>query len=177
MEGTQIVAEHDSPTRHHGKIRSIKILIGFKISGGGMAKSENVASTKFFGQMVVSSQATQLSIHFLFRKISSVAPLWGTWLRTHYWGIEIEEKSTVPSGNRTHELKSFCSAGMCLTAVLQPQPCLGEICNKWKANSKVNWVCQTSQIASWLNRDAHRIVACKKIKFHLRFDSEFEIKP
>ena len=28
---------------------------------------------------------------FLFRKISNVAPSWGTWLRTHYWGILLRE--------------------------------------------------------------------------------------
>ena len=41
--------------------------------------------------MLVSPQAAQLSIHFLLKKISSVAPPWGTWLRTHYLGIEREE--------------------------------------------------------------------------------------
>ena len=47
--------------------RFSKILIGFKISGRGLANSVNVASTKFF--------LDKFSIHFLFRKISSVAPL------------------------------------------------------------------------------------------------------
>ena len=42
--------------------------------------------------MLVSPQAAQLSVHFLLRKISSVASPWGTWLRTHYWRIEKEGK-------------------------------------------------------------------------------------
>ena len=37
---------------------------------------------------LVSPQAARLSIHFLLRKISRAAPPWGTWLRTHYGGIE-----------------------------------------------------------------------------------------
>ena len=50
--------------------------------------------------MLALPQAAQLSIHFLWRKISNVAPPWGTWFWTHYWRIEREEKSPAPGRNR-----------------------------------------------------------------------------
>ena len=69
------------------------------------AKSEHI--------MLVLPLAPQLTIHFLFRKISSAAPPWGTWLRTHCWGIEREE----PRRNQSHDLKSFvpqaCALPLC----------------------------------------------------------------
>ena len=43
----------------------------------------------FFAQSVLIKlalpQAAQLSINIFLRKINSVAPRWGTWLRTHHW--------------------------------------------------------------------------------------------
>ena len=48
--------------------------------------------------MLLLPQAAQLSIHFLFRKISSAAPPWGSWLRTYYQEIEREEKALHPAG-------------------------------------------------------------------------------
>ena len=51
---------------------------------------------------LASPQAAQLNIHFS-RKISSDAPLWGTWLRTHHCWIERDtekEKRKKPSTQR-----------------------------------------------------------------------------
>ena len=48
--------------------------------------------------MLVLPQAAQLRIHFLLRKISSAAPPWRTWLRTHYWGIEWGKKAQHSAG-------------------------------------------------------------------------------
>ena len=48
--------------------------------------------------MLVLPPAAQLNVHFWPRIISSAAPPRGTWFRTHYWGIEREEKSLHPAG-------------------------------------------------------------------------------
>ena len=44
---------------------------------------------------------------FLWKKINCVAPPWGTWLRSHFWGKESKEKSPTAGGNRTHNLENF----------------------------------------------------------------------
>ena len=67
--------------------------------------------SKYVYTMFVLHQAAQFSIYFLGRKISSVALPWRPWLRMHNWGIEKEEKSPAPCGNRTHDLKSFAPQG------------------------------------------------------------------
>ena len=59
--------------------------------------------TKSVHNLLVSLQAAQLSIRFLLRKIGSAEPPWGTWLRTHFWGME-REKAQHPAGI---ELTSF----------------------------------------------------------------------
>ena len=82
---------------------------------------------RFFTQSVLiklaSPQAAQLSIHFS-RKISSDAPLWGTWLRTHHWWIERDsekeredKKAQYPARFKPRPLCHEAS-----TAVPQPLP-------------------------------------------------------
>ena len=53
----------------------------------------------FFAQ---SMHIEHMAKHFL-RKISSLAPPWGTWLRTHYWW-DREEKKPSLGGIRIHDL-------------------------------------------------------------------------
>ena len=67
---------------------------------------------------LASPQAAQLGIFY--RKISNVAPLWGTWLRTHYW-LDREEKKKAqhPTG---FESMTSLPWGICSTAVLHPLP-------------------------------------------------------
>ena len=42
----------------------------------------------------VCAMPSPLPFIFLLRKISSAAPPWGTWSRTHHWGIERKKPST-----------------------------------------------------------------------------------
>ena len=74
--------------------------------GGGLAVF-SVFSIKSLHIMLVLPHAAQIKHIFLCRKIIGVAPPRGLWSRTHYWGIETEEKSPGPGGNWTHDLKSF----------------------------------------------------------------------
>ena len=69
--------------------------------------------------MLYLPQAVQLSIHFLLRKISSVAPPWRTWLRTHYWGIERRKKPST-KWKLNPWPQEFWSTCMCSPALLQP---------------------------------------------------------
>ena len=82
--------------------------------------------------MLDSHQAEQLSIYFVWKKISSVAPPWGTWLRTHYWGKEREEEKACTQQELIPQHWEFCSSGMCSTAVLQQLPKLSKL-GQWKS--------------------------------------------
>ena len=66
--------------------------------------------------MLVLPPAAQLNVHF-WPRISSAAPPWGTWFRTHYWGIDRDEKIPAPGGNWTLDLMSFalrtCALPLC----------------------------------------------------------------
>ena len=59
----------------------------FKLS----SSIEGVLFALSVGIKIASPQAVQVRIHFP-RKTSSVAPQWGTWLRTHHWSREIQRK-------------------------------------------------------------------------------------
>ena len=63
----------------------------------------------FFAKFVHIRFATSWTAkqHFWKKEITSLAPPWGAWWRTHYWGIEREEKSLAPGWNRSHDLESF----------------------------------------------------------------------
>ena len=77
-------------------------------SSNGTAESNKVPTiVKFTGEndlifeyffakyvyiMRVSPTSCTVELQFLWRKISCVVLCWGTWLRTHYWRIEGEEK-------------------------------------------------------------------------------------
>ena len=55
---------------------------------------------------------------FLLRKIGSAAHPWGTWLRTHHWGIEREEEKKPSTRQESNpQLKEFCSGGECSTTL------------------------------------------------------------
>ena len=81
-----------------------------------MVTSNSMNTGNFLPNTLVFPQVAKRSIHFK-GKIKNVAPPRGTWLRTHLWGREREEKSTTPSGNRTHDLKSSapqeCALPLC----------------------------------------------------------------
>ena len=74
-------------------------------------------SHQICGNYACFAKSSTAKHHFLLRKISSAAPPWGTWLRTHYWGIEREEKSPAPGGSWVQKI---CSEGVCSTVLLKP---------------------------------------------------------
>ena len=74
----------------------------------------------FCSIMLVTPQGAQLSIHYF--KVNQLCCTSLTDLIQDYWGVEREEKSPAPGRNRTHDLKAFCFAGICTTAVIHSFP-------------------------------------------------------
>ena len=110
---------------------------------------------------------------FLWKKLTSVAPPRGIWLKIHYWGIGRKEKSPAPGGNQTHNLKSFgleaCALPLCYNHCPRVFKLSAIICNigsdnSWKLTCCKNWESLRStgvrSFDSWIDADANE--ACDR---------------
>ena len=94
-----------------------------------MNRLQQAYTRLFFCQIWADCFASSCTAKHLFlcKKNRFVAPPWGIWLRTHFWGIEREEENPAPCGNQTLDLKSFALQACALPLYYNCCPMLAQL--------------------------------------------------